>query len=258
MTIRRLAVASVAVTALAGLGGCASDSEPAGSGGTPPVTATSSAPADPAAELGAAAGKLADTSVQVDLTAVGGIAITGRVDAGSQQAEMTTDMGSAGKMVMRQLGTDLYVLTRGEIGTAVGAPAGKWMRIDMTKVPESSALNVKNNDPRSTAKMISASSEVEKTGGNSFAGKVDLTKSTTMNPTALKTLGAKAKSVPFTAKTDAEGRLTELTIDLDAIATGAGKMVAKYSGFGAPVEVATPPAAEVVEMPEKFRRAMGA
>jgi len=260
MRIRRLAVAAVAVAALAGFTGCASPAEsPSADAGKGSAAApASSAPADAGAELAAAGGKLADTSVKVDMTAVGGITMTGMVDPTSQKAEMTTDMGSVGKMTMRQVGGDLYVQTKGQIASATGAPAGKWMHVDLTKVPETSALNIKNYDPRVTAKLLTANSAVTRTGEHGFTGKLDLTKSSTLNPAALKSLGLKATAVPFTAKTDSAGRLTELILELDALAPGAGKMTTKYSAFGAPVTVTPPPAAQVIEMPEKYRKAMGA
>ena len=39
---------------------------------------------------------------------------------------------------------------------------------------------------------------------------------------------------------------------------GTGKMVATYSDWGTPIDIAAPAAAEVIEMPAKFRKAMGA
>jgi hypothetical protein len=260
MRIRRLAVAAVAVAALAGFTGCGgkSESPSTDAGKSPAAAATSSAPADAAAELAAAGDKFADTSVRLDVTAVGGVKITGAVDATRQKIESTTNMGALGKMAQRQVGNDLYVRAEGRIGSSIGAAPGKWMHIDLAQVPATSALNPKNNDPSNAMRMLTTNSDVQRTGEHRFAGKLDLTKSTMVNPAALKSLGVKATAVPFTAQTDAEGRLTELVLELDALAAGAGKMTAKYSDYGAPVTVTAPPTAQVVEMPAKFRKAMGA
>jgi hypothetical protein len=262
MKTARLAVTSLAVATLIGLSGCGPKSESTAGGGTPATTTTTTtatvAPAEPAAELVAAASKLADTPAKVRMTALGGVEMKGALDAKNRKSELTMTMGAGGGMVMRQVGTDLYVKANGSIGSVIGATEGKWMHIDTTKVSESSTLNLKNNDPQAAAKMLAASTKVEKTGEHTFKGTLDMTKAQTANADALKSLGSKATAVPFTAQTDAEGRLTELSIDMNSIASGAGEMTMAYSDFGTPVSVEAPPASEVVEMPAKFRKSMGA
>lgn len=259
MRIRRLAVAAVAVAALAGFTGCASGSKsPATDAGKSPAAApASSAPADAGAELAAAGDKFAGTSVRLDVTATSGIKITGAVDADRQKIQSTTN-SPLGTLTHRQVGNDLYVQAKGQIGSSIGATPGKWMHIDLAEVPASSALHPVNNDPSKAMRMLTTNSGVTKTGEHTFAGKLDLTQSSFVNPAALKSLGVNATAVPFTAETDAEGRLVELVLDLEAIGAGAGKMTAKYSDYGVPVTVTAPPAAQVVEMPAKARKAMGA
>ncbi len=256
MTIRRMAVAGAAM-ALIALSGCGDSSGGSPSGG-PAATTTSTAPATPAAELEEAAGKLGDIPVKIDLTAIGGITIGGAFDAKNQLADMTTDLGSLGTMNMRQVGNDLYVKVTGTLASSLGDEKKKWMHVDVAKVSEDSALNIKNNDPKATAKILTSAADVKKTGDTSFAGTADLTKSPTFDADTAKSLGDKMTAVPFTAKTDAEGRLIELTFDLAAIAPGGGEMTTKYSELGVPVKVTAPPVAQVVEMPADFAKAMGA
>ena len=256
MTIRRLAIAGAA-TALIALGGCTGSSGGDSNGGGS-VTATTTAPATPAQELEEAAGKLGDIPVKIDLTAIGGITIGGAFDAKNQLADMSTDLGSLGKMNMRQVGNDLFVKVTGTLASSLSGDAKKkWMHIDISKVSEDSALNIKNNDPKATAKILTSAADVKKTDDTSFAGTADLTRSPTFDASTAQGLGDKMTAVPFTAKTDAEGRLIELTFDLAAVAPGGGKMTTKYSELGVPVKVEAPAAAQVVEMPADFAKAMG-
>ncbi|SNY08314.1 hypothetical protein [Paractinoplanes atraurantiacus] len=264
-SIRRPAIAGLTLAAVLVAGGCSGDSKTDTKGASPAGDTTVSAappattaPASASEELTQAYAKFSDTPVKFELASAAGIAGTGAIDAKTKSSEMTTDLASAGSMVTRQIGKDLYVKTEGQVGDAIGATAGKWMHIDVSQVPDSSPISIKNTDPANTAKLITTASEVTKTGDHTFKGTLDMTKSATANATMLKALGAKAKAVPFTAETDAEGRLTKLSMALESIAPGAGEMTATYSNWGEPVNVAKPAAGEVVEMPAKFRKAMGA
>ncbi|XVU24567.1 hypothetical protein ACQPZJ_46355 [Actinoplanes sp. CA-054009] len=251
MSIRRSALAGLALAAALVAGGCSGDT-PKGDSAAPETTA----PASASEELTQAYAKFSDTPVKFKLTAAGGVGGTGSIDAKAKASEMSTDLGAAGTMVTRQIGKDLYVKTEGQVGTAIGATEGKWMHIDVSQVPESSPISVKNTDPANTAKLITSATGVTKTGDHAFKGTLDMTKAG--SSVMLKSLGDKAAAVPFTATTDAEGRLTELSVELESIMAGAGKMVATYSDWGAPIDIAQPAAGEVVEMPAAFRKAMGA
>ncbi|GAA0447101.1 hypothetical protein Ade02nite_85440 [Paractinoplanes deccanensis] len=256
-------MAGLALGAILLAGGCGSDDSGNSSSGTqtsaaPVATTTTAAAAGPAEELQAAYAKFADTPVKFKLTSIGGIGGTGAIDAKARTSEFTTDMGSSGSMLTRQVGNDLYVKAEGQLASAVGGAEGKWMHIDVSHVPDSSPISAKNTDPAGTAKLITTASGLTKTGEHAFKGTVDVTKSPSMNAAALKALGAKAKAVPFTAETDDQGNLTKFSMNLESIAPGAGETTATYSDWGAPVDVQAPPAAEVVDMPAKFRKAMGA
>ncbi|MFF5079980.1 hypothetical protein ACFY36_23250 [Actinoplanes sp. NPDC000266] len=240
-SFRRPAVAALALAAALILGGC--DEE---------------APASASEELTQAYAKFSDTPVKFELASAGGVGGTGAIDAKARSSEMSTDLASAGRMITRQIGNDLYVRTEGQVGDAIGGTAGKWMHIDVSQVPDSSPISIKNTDPANTAKLITTASAVTRTGDHTFRGTLDMTKAGTANPAMLKALGDKAAAVPFTAATDTEGRLTELAVELESIAPGAGQMTATYSDWGAPVTIAKPAAGEVVEMPASFRKAMGA
>ena len=63
--------------------------------------------------------------------------------------------------------------------------------------------------------------------------------------------------MPFTATVDDQDRLTALTIDLTGIDAQLGTLKTTYSGFGTPVTVAAPTAAETVEAPDSLLQILG-
>ena len=257
MKNRRWAIAGAAISAIIVLSGCNSGGDsPSGSSAGSATTVTT-APANPESEFEAAIAKTVESSVKLKMTMLGGIEMTGAADAKARKSEINSDLGPAGSMNVRQVGDDLYVQGKGQLSSATGVASGKWMHLDIGDVPANSPLKTAG-DPKQTAQMLAASSDVTKTGEHAFAGKLDLTKSPSFNSSAgTAPLADKLKAVPFTAETDDQDRITNLTIDIESVAPGAGKMTVEYSDFGAPVDVQAPPSSQVVPMPEQFRKAMG-
>jgi hypothetical protein len=256
MRNRRLAIAGAALVAAIGLSGCGPEQDNASGSGAGPAAAEQAAkPADPAAELAAAATRLSEDSLKVKMTMAAGLNAQGAVDKSGEKMDMTMVMGEGDEgmtISMRKLGSDLYMKFDGALGSMLGADGDKWMHIDAAQVPEGSPFSMESNDPKNAARLIESSAQVQKTGDRSFKGVLDMTKSPTVNDESLKALGAKATAVPFTAKADDQGRLIELVVDVEAIAPTAGAMTTTYSDFGSPVSVEAPPASEVVEMPKEM------
>ncbi|GAA2702959.1 hypothetical protein ACFY2R_21145 [Micromonospora olivasterospora] len=252
MNTRRLATTGVALVAALGLGltaGCGNQTgadAPAANGNATPAT---SAPADPLAELTAAALKLNEDSVRVDIesSVVNG---GGLMDPRSKAAEMTLDLGSSGgKLRLIMVGDDAYLKT--------AAISDKWLHMDATTLGASGQFNLMpDGDPGGAKKMLQGVVEVEKTGERAFSGTLDYTKANPGNK-EIEALGEKAKAVPFTAKSDAEGRLVELVVDTSVLHPSLGKMTTRYSDFGASVSPQKPPAGETEEAPESLKKAFG-
>jgi hypothetical protein len=259
MRNRRLAIAGLALVAALGLTGCG-PSDSAGGSGTPAAEQTS-APADPAAELAAAATKLSGESLKIKLESAG-LNAEGIASADGTQMDMTMKLGLGGSddsaMKMRKVGDDLYIKMGGALGKAIGADADKWMHVDASKLSPDHPFAMNGGNPKDASKMIAATTNVEKTGEGAYKGVLDMTKTPNANQKSMETLGEKAKAVPFTAKVDAEGRLTELVIDADAMMPGAGKMTTAYYDFGTPVSVKAPAAKDVKEMPKALLGAANA
>lgn len=263
MSNRRLAIAGLALVAALGLTGCGPDEDKAattgGGKGTGVAAQQAAGKQDPAADLAAAAQKLGEQSMKIDMNMAGAMSMNGVADPKSGNVKMSMEMGALGDgtaIEMRKLGDDLYMKFGGSIGSMLGGgdKTKPWMHIDASKLSEGSSFNVMpKDDPAGTKAMISAMTQVERVGDTGFKGTLDLTKSPRYNKNkSLEALGAKATKVPFTAKKDGEGRLTELTLDMSSLGAGAGKVETKYSDFGTPVSVEAPPASQVQEAPSQL------
>ena len=259
MRNRRLAIASLALVAGLGLTACGNgDSTSTGKTGSGAAATQAAEKLDPAADLAAAAKKLGEQSMKLDMDMAGAMSMTGVADPKAGTANMTMDMGALGKgakIEMRKVGNDLYMKFGGQMGDMLkgGSSSKAWMHIDASKLAEGSNYNISPDDPAGTKAMLEAITGVERVGEDGFKGTLDLTKSARFNKgDSLKALGDKATKVPFTAKKDSEGRLVELNLDMSAIQPGTGTIKTKYHDFGTPVSVEAPPASQVQEMPAQL------
>jgi hypothetical protein len=262
MTNRRLAIAGLALVAALGLTGCGPTDDQAKPDTGAPVAADQAKQADPAAALAAAAQQLSEQSLRFEMEMIGSITASGVADPKAGTAQMSMDMSALGegnKIELRKVGDDLYMKFSGAAGQLLGAQSKKpWMHVDAAKLPAGSSFSMMSpDDPAGTKAMIAAMTKVERVGAHGFRGSLDLAKSPTYNKKG--NLGALTGStlVPFTATTDDQGRLVELTLDMSAMAPSAGpsaapggrKMKTTYGDFGTKVAVEAPPAAEVGELP---------
>lgn len=255
MMTRRLTVSGLAlVTALSfGVAGCKdTGTDSAAPAGGNSAAATSAAPQqDPKEALAAAAGKLGKDTVKVTMKMSGGLDATGVMDPTARKAQMAMNV-SAGA---QKLKIDVVTLDKDIYLKMTGAPSmpKKWMHVDAAKVKSGGTLDVMpEGDPAGASKMINTVVDVQRNGEHGFKGTLDLTKSPSANATALKALGDKAKTVPFTATVDDQGRLTDMTVQMSALQPGAGDLKTTYSDFGAPVSVAKPPASQTMEAPKEL------
>jgi hypothetical protein len=261
MTNRRLAIAGLALVAALGLAGCGPDDDKAksGAGATAAGNATEAAAdnLDPAAELGAAAKKLGEQSMRIKMDMAGAISMTGVADPKAGVAQMAMDMGALSKdttIEVRKVDQDVYMKFSGQMGKMIGGSTGgkPWMHVDAAKIADGSSFKLPKDDPAGSKAMIAAMTKVERVGEHGFKGLLDPTKTPQYNKESLKALGTKATAMPFTAKTDDQGRLVEITLDMSGISPGAGEMKTTYSDFGTPVTVEAPPAAQVGELPKEL------
>jgi hypothetical protein len=263
MTNRRLAFAGLALVAAIGLSGCGPTEDRAApaAGSSAARTQDAAQQASPAEDLAAAALKLGEDTVRVDMRMAGSIGMTGVLDPKAQTARMTMDMSALAKgtkVEMRKIGNDMYMKFGGSLGSMLGG-GSKWMHVDVAKLADGSSFNIMpSDDPAGAKGLVKAMNGVERVGEHGFKGTIDLTKTPQYSKQALKSLGGKASSVPFTARTDDQGRLVELTVDMTGVTPGAGEMTTRYSDFGVAVDVAKPPVSQVTELPSQLKGMVGA
>ena len=247
---RRLATLGLTLVTALGMGACqtAEDAEPAPAG-----SATGAHDAAAAKELVAAAAKLVEDTVRVDTVMSGGLTMAGSMDPRAGKARMTMTMAAAGKgsdIRMVKLCDDMYMKFNGGLADVVG---GKWIHVDVAELKAGSTFAIMpKDDPTGAESLARAVTQVGKQGADTYTGVLDITKAPNLNKDSLKALGATSNTVPFAAKVDGQGRLTEMTVDMSALAHGAGTMKTTYSGFGTAVKVAAPPASQVTEPPKEL------
>jgi hypothetical protein len=250
-----LATAASAGFALAGCDNGAATTAP--SAPAPTSTASSASAADPAAvsALSKATAVLGTSSFKVTATAGSGFKLTGAIDPpnGTGTAELTASGPNAELTVKTLLaGQDLYAQVPGV------TKAGTWTHVDVSRLPEGANIGLRPGriDPVDTANLLGTSTDVHATGGNSFAGTVDLTKAAGLaglTQVAIDGYGTAASQVPFTAGLDDQGRLAELTITPPQ----GDRIDVLYTDYGVPVTVTKPAGAQVVEAPDNFYGSLG-
>lgn len=193
----------------------------------------------------------------------------GQVHEQSQSAEMRMTIGDPSSDLMMKL--DLIHLkpdswVKLELGgrAASSIPGvrklnlGKYQHLDQTRIKGNRALGFDFDrvDPAGSAVLTQGITEVRQTGDGSYAGTVDISKAAragSLDPAVITALGAQAKTVPFTAEVDPQGRLSELVLRVPAAGqTAAQDIKITYSDYGNATAAQKPPAGQVVEAPPEF------
>jgi hypothetical protein len=128
----------------------------------------------------------------------------------------------------------------------------KWMLLDPNKIKDKAnsplAYGDDQSDPGYTQEVLENAGQVKATAAGKFSGVTDLTMTGVediVDDATLKSLGAKAKSVPFTAAVDAKGRLTELAVRIPAAGKAkAYTYAATYNGYDSTSTPGVPAAGE--------------
>jgi hypothetical protein len=238
---------------LASLALVAAGCQKSGTGGSGATSApATSAASDPKMVLAASASHFLTTSVTFDLTLKdpedGDTTATGASDPASKSRSLAFEQSIEGTTITfdyRIIGTNRYF----KVGGIPGVPT-KFMRIDSTKLPSNADKSFSELDgPVGIAAAFAGVVNVTDAGGGKYTGTIDLTKannSMIVDDTDLTKLGDKAKSVPFEAMVDSQGRLTSVKFTIEA---SKNEFVMTFSKWGEPVSIAEPPASDVVDAP---------
>jgi hypothetical protein len=253
-THRLRLVAAVAVLA-AGMTGCSQAGDPASTASAPPPTA---------AELLMKSVPAAD-SVRYRFAVKGGDApLAGVLDAAAKSYRLDVSQVNNDphfKMTMNFLfvGSKSWVrIAFSEASGVTGLPQlpKKWLLLDRSKLKGDDALptpSADESDPGATGAIMSAIVAAEQTSPGHFAGTTDLTKQGDAEIVDAKTitaLGAKAKSVAFTAVTDGSGRLSSVIVKIPAVGkTKAHQYAVTYAGYGTVASPAEPSGSDQQKAP---------
>ncbi|MEO3774848.1 hypothetical protein [Micromonospora sp. B9E7] len=277
MTVRRLGAGLVAAAlitpALAACGNGGTGT--AGSTATPTVTASGTASPSGAPVAGDAKQALLDSTKEISngnfrfaLAGVGST-VEGQVHQPSQSAAMKIAIGGPSSDLAMKLDVihykpDSWVKLELSGPTANSLPAikqlnlGKYQHLDQARIKGNRNLGFDFDkvDPAGSAVLTQGITEVRSTGTGAYAGTIDVTKAAeagSLNAATIAALGTQAKTVPFTAKVDPQGRLSELVLQLPASGqTTAQEIRMTYSDYGAATAAQKPPAAQVVEAPAEL------
>ncbi|MFI7545892.1 hypothetical protein [Actinoplanes sp. NPDC049599] len=244
--------------------GCADNTTTpsAGPASETPSASASAGTADPAATaaLASATAALGTTSFKVTMTSGPGLKLTGLMDApnGTGTADLTAT-GPNTEITVKTLlvGQDLYVKVPGV------TKGDTWTHVDVSRLPAGANVGLRPGqiDPANTAQLLTSTTDVRQVTPRSYEGTLDLTKAANVagvDPTLVKTWGAQAQNVPFTAGLDEQGRLSALTIQLPAVnGQQAQPLEVLYTDYGTTVEAKKPAATETTEAPDSLYTSLG-
>ncbi|MFI6264460.1 hypothetical protein [Micromonospora sp. NPDC051006] len=277
MTVRRLSAGLVAAALFTpGLAACNAAGTPGGSAspsasGT--ATATAGGTASPAAgdakqALLASTTAIRDGNFRFSMTG-GGSTAEGLVHEPSQSAQMRVSIGDASSDLSMTLDVihsrpDSWVKVDLGGKAASSVPGlqklnlGKYQHLDQTRIKGNRNLGFDFDklDPAGSEVLTQGVTEVRQTGEGTYAGTIDVSKAAeagSLDATMITALGPQAQSVPFTAKVDPQGRLSELVIQIPAAGQAKAQDVRiTYSDYGNATAAQKPPAAQVVEAPPEL------
>ncbi|MEV2237070.1 hypothetical protein [Micromonospora sp. NPDC049891] len=273
MTVRRLSAGLVAVALFTpGVAACATTGD-AGSTATPSATATATGAApevdtDAKQALLDSTKEISNGNFKFSMSGAGSVA-EGQVHQPSQSAEMrvrlgepTDDLAISLDLIHAKPDSWVKLDLKGQAATRVPGVdrlnLGKYQHLDQNRIQGDRNLGFDFDkvDPAGSEALTQAVTDVRRTGDGAYAGTIDLSKAAdagSLDPTLITALGAEANSVPFTATTDAQGRLTEMVIQLPQAGRAAGQEIkVTYSDYGNATEATRPSADQVVEAPPEL------
>ncbi|WP_232521359.1 hypothetical protein [Micromonospora phaseoli] len=243
----------------------------AGSTATPSATASGAAPqvdSDAKQALLDSTREISNGNFRFSMSGAGSVA-EGQVHQPSQSAEMrirlgepTDDLAISLDLVHAKPDSWVKLDLKGSAATRVPGVdrlnLGKYQHLDQNRIQGDRNLGFDFDqvDPAGSEVLTQAVTEAQRTGDGTYTGTIDLSKAAdagSLDPTLITALGPQGSAVPFTATTDAQGRLTELVVQLPQSGQAAGQEIkVTYSDYGNATEATKPPADQVVEAPPEL------
>ncbi|MFI7212227.1 hypothetical protein [Micromonospora maritima] len=275
MKIRRFsATAFAAALLIPGLAACNSNGAATSDASATPSASGSVAPSAGGSDSAAKQALLDSTNAiregnfRFTMTGAGSTA-EGQVHEPSQSAEMRMTIGDPSSDLMMKLDLihakpdswvklDLGGTAAAKIPGVKNLNLGKYQHLDQTRIKGNRALgfDFEKVDPAGSAVLTKGVTDVRQTGEGAYEGTVDVSKAAeagSLDPAVITALGAQAQSVPFTAKVDPQGRLSEMVLKIPAAGQSAAQdLKITYTDYGNAAAAQKPPAGQVVEAPPEF------
>jgi hypothetical protein len=246
----------LAVLAFAGLSvtACATPK----TGPAPAATQSSPTPPPPKEALLASLKTLSRTSSDLTLRQGAGSG-TAKVDPVAKTATVSMSQviqGTTIKLDLLWIDPDVWLkLDLGAAGNRhLGIKPTKWMKIDRSKVTSDVAFPIdlkSNSDVLDTPDLLTGLVDVKRGDLTHYSGTIDQSRTAgvlALSEEDTKKLGDNAKSTPFTAVLDGQGRLVNLKIDTTA-ADPTLTTELTVNSYGSAVTIAKPADSDVVPTP---------
>jgi hypothetical protein len=261
-TTGRVAIAAgLAVCGLA-LVAC---STPAAGPATTPTTTGTTAPErlSPSDALASALDKLTGASYDYSTNLVdrnSTTTLSGSVD-GRTGARVTIDGNEAGTVIHQEVilinGDAWFKLDFSTFNARFGIDPTKWMKADLSKLPHfTGPPDLTGKDVLDTHSLFTVLGDVTETDSTHLSGTFDLTAATGFDrsdPATVAAAGPAAKTAPFTATVDDQGRLTQVTYTVPGTKIS---FQMQCSHYGSPSAITPPDPATVIPMPAKVYSAI--
>ena len=262
MKIRRWSIAGLVAASLLlpGLAACKIGTEPSAAGSESPAV-----PNEAKQALLASTQEISKGNFRFTLTGAGSNA-SGVVHMPTRSAQITMKLGNessgfAMDMDLVYIEPESWVKIKvngTDVKNVAGVEqldSGKYLHLDKSRIKDIKDLqfDFQNVDPAGSKLLTEAVVDVKKTGDNVYTGTIDVSKATEagmLDAAAIQALGTQANALPFEARLDSQGRLSQLTIQVPATGnTKAQELKVTYSDYGAATAPTKPAPSEVQEAP---------